>query len=217
MCSAPYDGYRRLGERGIQHRDGPHCGGSFGASRGRDRPDLHGGSLRSSTGWLRLRQFALRDFRRRFPGQDDHHPADKRRHTGDCRGWKPSRPALRGLFGHRRGDRPRPSLGFTRSCLACRDGRKRIETNRRRRTLSRPPSKSARRQTGRCRCHSATDFGRWRSRTLPRSGPVPSIKIPKYQYVGLDSSSWARCGKKRVGDWTRGSGGSTAPCDWVAG
>src|SRR5215831_16211864 len=40
-----------------------------------------------------------------------------RRYAGDCRSGKPSRPALRGLLGHRRGDRPCPSLGFTRSGL----------------------------------------------------------------------------------------------------
>ena len=41
----------------------------------------------------------------------------------DRRGGNQSRTALRGLAGHGRGDRPRPSLGLTRSDLPRRDGR----------------------------------------------------------------------------------------------
>jgi len=45
---------------------------------------------------------------------------------------------------------------------------------------------------------------------------LTSIKIPIYQYVGFDFLFWARCGKKRVGDWIGGSSGCTSSRDRAA-
>ena len=43
-----------------------------------------------------------------------------------------------------------------------------------------------------------------------------SVKIPRYQYVGLICLFSTRCGKRRMGDWVGGSNGSTASGDCVA-
>src|SRR5437763_15292030 len=44
----------------------------------------------------------------------------------------------------------------------------------------------------------------------------PSVKIPKYQYVGFGFSLSARCGKRRIGDWIGGSNGCTSSSDRIA-
>ena len=44
----------------------------------------------------------------------------------------------------------------------------------------------------------------------------PSTKIPKYQYVVVNFSILARCGKRRSGDWIGGSNGSTSSSDRAA-
>jgi hypothetical protein len=66
--------------------------------------------------------------------------------TGHCRSGEQSRTAQRGLRGHSRGDRPSPTLRFTRSNLPGSHGREWSEANRRGRTLRNPPSESAGRQ-----------------------------------------------------------------------
>ena len=45
---------------------------------------------------------------------------------------------------------------------------------------------------------------------------TPSVKIPKYQYVGFDLSLSTRRGKRRRGDWIGGSSGRTSSSDRVA-
>ncbi len=51
---------------------------------------------------------------------------------------------------------------------------------------------------------------------LPTRLTITSTKIPKYQYVGVNFSILARCGKRRSGDWIGGSNGSTSSSDRAA-